>query len=78
MVSPHGRRRAVESLRTQHYSERRACRLVGQPRSTQRNVRTDRAISRSGFESVFFISHGSTRGMVIAGSRPKCVAKDGS
>jgi len=36
MVSPRGRRRAVEYLLTQQYSERRACRLVGQPRSTQR------------------------------------------
>ena len=36
MVSPRGRRRAVEYLRTQEYSERRACRLVDQPRSTQR------------------------------------------
>jgi putative transposase len=36
MVSPRGRRRAVEHLRTNKYSERRACRLMGQPRSTQR------------------------------------------
>ena len=36
MVSPQGRRRAVKYLRSQQYSERRACRLVGQARSTQR------------------------------------------
>lgn len=36
MVGPQSRRRAVQHLRTQTYSERRACRLVDQPRSTQR------------------------------------------
>jgi transposase InsO family protein len=36
MVSPRNRRRAVDHLRTKHYSQRRACRLVDQPRSTQR------------------------------------------
>ncbi len=36
MVGPQSRRRAVEYLGRQQYSERRACRLVGQARSTQR------------------------------------------
>ncbi len=36
MVGPSGRRRAVTHLSTLHYSERRACRLADQPRSTQR------------------------------------------
>lgn len=36
MVGPSGRRRAVTHLLTLRYSERRACRLLGQPRSTQR------------------------------------------
>ncbi len=36
MVSPRSRRRAVDYLQTRSYSERRACRLVDQPRSTQR------------------------------------------
>lgn len=37
MVGPRSRRRAVEHLeRGREYSQRRACRLVGQPRSTQR------------------------------------------
>jgi len=37
MVSPRSRRRAVKHLQgNRAYSERRACRLVGQPRSTQR------------------------------------------
>ena len=36
MVSPSVRRRAVTHLRALHYSERRACRLAEQPRSTQR------------------------------------------
>ena len=36
MVSPLSRRRAVEHLCKKNYSERRACRLVDQPRSTQR------------------------------------------
>jgi len=37
MVSPRSRRRAVEHLQgNRQYSERRACRLIDQPRSTQR------------------------------------------
>ncbi len=36
MVSPRSRRRAVEHLCTRDYSQRRACRLLDQPRSTQR------------------------------------------
>jgi putative transposase len=37
MVSPRSRRRAVEHLQgTRQYSERHACRLIGQARSTQR------------------------------------------
>jgi putative transposase len=36
MVGPSGRRRAVKHLLALRYSERRACRLLGQARSTQR------------------------------------------
>src|SRR5271168_1385156 len=37
MVSPAGKRRAVEYLREQwRYAERNACRLLQQPRATQR------------------------------------------
>lgn len=36
MVSPQSRRRAVNHLCTKDYSQRRACRLLDQPRSTQR------------------------------------------
>ena len=37
MVSPAGRKEAVERLREQvDVSERRACQVLGQPRSTQR------------------------------------------
>ena len=42
-MSPQGRRRAVEWVRSHHgYSERRACRLLGQPRGTQRYERPER------------------------------------
>ena len=37
MISPDGRRQAVEQVQTVMYvSERRVCRVMGQPRSTQR------------------------------------------
>jgi putative transposase len=41
-VSPERRRRAVEQAREKGLSERRACRLVGQPRGTQRYQPTQR------------------------------------
>lgn len=77
MVSPRGRRRAVEYLRTQHYRSVEPAGLSVNLDRHNATVGSHQARSRRKFESAFFVSHGSSRVTVIAGSRPSCGAKDG-